>query len=955
MANANNKKRFVPLGKRNNLDDKIAQAKTAKDIVDDIRANSPRNLPNFVLNTPTGNITSTIISTKPKPPNQTTQQKRADLVSKDPINAVCPELDKYNHMVDNIGTSNSTDSPIFEKRRTELQAACNKRANSPKNPTRTKIVSPNGSSDGGSHLVDNVLNDYINVQYHVTLSMLTESAAADVQARIPVNTYNSEVQENLRQELKRQGAIVLASTGDNQRQTIDDLDVSAIARKRVATTSNDLSKAAFDEAVLDPDRFSIASDPFAIESNIDPNNTIGAAVLKGRDYYNIKSMTLENLLAPSVNDPYVSNMVAIGMTLVEPNGFRFIDDLRLLRCALGWEQVNASKVVYRIDVKWSGYDPSSGNWVSSIPLNARKKNRKTSLTYYVTITEMEGNVTTTGTEYKISLAPVGVNMFSGTGISIDASSVFTGTQNTFGGFADNLASFLNNKTKQNTISGITGAVGLEREFEFIMPNQLRESTFYMDDFSNNQNYLNENKDKGTGVQLGRNADLITILRVALSDVPHVQESFINNTGDGTNDDFVSPRVHYTFRFNTIYGSEKVANVHDYKHVKVQVIIEPFVTFRKGSVTPESLAEYVKPESQVRRIESMQAQGLIIRKYDYLNTSENTEVIDFGLNFSSFYYQSLSRNQDWPGVKGIGAGNTSSDIGTRNNVISNRANLPSQINATPNKRQAGALLKPIEEQTAVERLFGGRSGTTSPERLNSVCNPNQVFGGGFGVTRDQDAVGSNTSDGDKNSRKDQYYREFLDYTENDFMNIDSLKVRGDPVWMFTPYSNEIIDLVTLLTPEQGNIITPTGDKIIFLNIRRANQNDAMDPNRKTATTSDPSYIGGFYDVRKVISTFEGGLFTQVITASKMNHLNFAESQIGLEDFNNQDTSNVVSKNQDIMEPHPIVPPVPVELAPFGSVTQFESVFNQGASRSDQVLRAFDSTQTITNVLDRPNKR
>ena len=293
--------------------------------------------------------------------------------------------------------------------------------------------------------------------------------------------------------------------------------------------------------------------------------------------------------------------------------------------------------------------------------------------------------------------------------------------------------------------------------------------------------------------------------------------------------------------------------------------------------------------------------MIIRKYEYLNTSENTEVIDFGLNFSSFYLESFNRNQDWAAGKGIGNSNTTSDIETRNNDISQRENLQVQVTANPNKRQAG-IVESEADKTAIQRLFSGRTGTAPASTMNNVCNPNQVFGGGFGITRDQNSFGSITSDGDGGARKDQYTRELLDYVANDFLQIDNLKVRGDPVWMFTPYGNEIVDLVAIDRPDFSNIITPTGDKIIFLDIRRANQNDAMDPSRKTSTTADPSYIGGFYNVMSVISTFEGGIFTQMISGAKMNHLNFVESQVGLEDFNNEDTSNMAVTNQDIAEPN-----------------------------------------------------
>lgn len=953
MSNANNKKKFViPSGDANQQRDaKISNALLSAEKVKSIRE-SARNLPDsFILSTSSGIITSTLV--KPKPPGQTTQQTRATTVSKDPINAVCPDLDRFNKMVENVGTSNATDSKVFERRRKELQAACNKRANSPKRPSRTRVVPEDGD---GKYLIDNVLNDYVDVQYHITLSMLSEEAAVGVQNNIPKNIYNKEVKETLTQELKRQGAIVLASTGDVNRQAVDDIDRSTISRKPVATSAEQLQNStnkALEIAAAQNAPFGVGPNIFEITDEVATGNSIRSIIAREIGYYNIKSMTLENAMAPSANDPFVSTMLTISMTFVEPNGFKLVDDLRNLRCALGWENINSHNVLYRVDVRWSGYNPSTGEWVHSIPINARKKNRKNTLTFYCTIQNMEAEVTATGAEYKIAFIPSGAGAFSGTDFSMDAAAVFTGKQNTFGQFTENLATVLNNRKKQNTAEGVKGSSGIERQFEFIMPSQLREAAFYSDKFASDQGYLNENKDQGGRIQIGRNTDLITVLRAALTDTPYVQEQFINNTGTGTNNDFSKPRTHYTFRFNTVYSKEKIPNVHEYKYVKIQIIIEPFLSFRKGSVTPDTLAEYVSPASQKRRIEEMQNQGMIIRKYDYLNTSENTEVIDFGLNFSSFYLESLKRNQDWGAGKGIGNSNTTADLETRNNTINNSANLKDQRDRNPNGQQAGVSQIARENQTAIQRLFGNRTGATSPTLMNDLCNPNQVFGGGFGVTIDQDSFGATASDGDENARKDQYTREMLDYVSNDFLQIDDLRVRGDPVWLLSPYSNEIIDLVVLDTPEEGNIITPTGDKVIFLDIRRANQNDAMNPNRKTATSADPSYIGGFYTVLKVISVFEGGLFTQTISGAKMNHLNFAESQVRLEDFNNEETSRVEATNQDIAE----AAQENLDRKILGKDTLTEpSVFsklNEAKARTKDI--SFRSKAEIRNLLNRENNK
>ena len=54
---------------------------------------------------------------------------------------------------------------------------------------------------------------------------------------------------------------------------------------------------------------------------------------------------------------------------------------------------------------------------------------------------------------------------------------------------------------------------------------------------------------------------------------------------------------------------------------------------------------------------------------------------------------------------------------------------------------------------------------------------------------------------------------------------------------------------------------------------------MNPDRETASTAC-SIVGGFYEVIQVKSVFEGGKFTQDLSASKMHHLNFVENSVSI---------------------------------------------------------------------------
>jgi hypothetical protein len=70
------------------------------------------------------------------------------------------------------------------------------------------------------------------------------------------------------------------------------------------------------------------------------------------------------------------------------------------------------------------------------------------------------------------------------------------------------------------------------------------------------------------------------------------------------------------------------------------------------------------------------------------------------------------------------------------------------------------------------------------------------------------------------------------------------------------------------------IVPKGDRCIFLKMFAPVQDDYMNPAR-TQGSASPLIIGGFYQVLTVTSTFQGGKFTQKLTCSKYEHLNYIE--------------------------------------------------------------------------------
>jgi hypothetical protein len=192
-------------------------------------------------------------------------------------------------------------------------------------------------------------------------------------------------------------------------------------------------------------------------------------------------------------------------------------------------------------------------------------------------------------------------------------------------------------------------------------------------------------------------------------------------------------------------------------------------------------------------------------------------------------------------------------------------------------------------STLQSIFG--RGIDNPEPFcQAIGRTPDVFtilGGGFNDSPRTSYFGSGGSDAQE--LRNKYQLNLDDYLRNDLLSLESLKVRGDPIWLLSPYASASVDTIEdpTLNSVSGNvqgrpgIVRGQAGRYIFLRFFAPRQDDMMNPNRQSATTSC-SILGGFYEVYSVTSVFEGGKFTQTITGGKANHLNYAESLITMDD-------------------------------------------------------------------------
>lgn len=741
------------------------------------------------------------------------------------------------------------------------------------NPSLGLVVNPTRVPNP----LENALNDYINVQYHIVWSMVSEPETRRIQRRLGRNLAQSgETLDELRREVRNSGNITIASTGENFTN-----EGAAV----VPTTIEVNAPVSFD-----PENFA-AQTISSLRSKQISEDLDSARPDGCRNYYHIQNFSMSNFMSPSPQNENVASYFGLSMKVIEPHGFKLVEDLKRISRTSGYRNINPGRIVYKIDLYWSGYNPRTGEWVERIPLGVGDEVNKPAITYYVSITKFNANVTHQGTEYDIDFGPTGHFALRPEECTLKGTVIWAQDGNTFGEFLKSLSSIMNKKKQDDTKEALGSTRPYKRIYRFYAPDVLKKMNFNVEDYFTEKGYVGENASGGYTVTVGDGIDILTLLKDVLADLPPVQNLFLNRDDD----DFIEPVTQFTVRVNTRYdidGGEE--EINDYKKIIYEYIIEPFQSFKKGNIRPDNASRYVSASSQRRRIEEIVSRGSLVRIYDYLNTAENTEVMDLEIKLNPFYYESFTRNMDPPAGKGIRVNSAPGDIVDKETTRTLRRDIDANLQDGPNSFLAVRFQ--TQTDSIMQRLFGEGvdSGVGGGSCDNTETGPFDVLWGGFNVTNDVLSPSSSSSEtgdgGQKGERKDEYKRRINDYLRNDFLKLDPLEVRGDPVWLFSPYGSESLNTLSPINAapitsedssddpiqvEEG-IIQPAMDRILFVNMRQPRQFDYMDPNR-TQSTSDPTIIGGFYQVTRVESFFDGGKFTQKIYGIKLNHLNYAEER------------------------------------------------------------------------------
>ncbi len=423
---------------------------------------------------------------------------------------------------------------------------------------------------------NNVLNNYIDVIYNISLGLVSQAASTNIQQ-----------DTSQKEDIKPSDYVIFASTADAKTNTT------------------------------------------AQQSG---TSYVG-------NYYNIQSLSFRSIVGHQPQNPLVAISLDGKMKLYEPYGFQLREDLIDIARQLGYSgTISPMNFVYRLEIWFSGWNPKTGEWISRIGIPNPQPNNSgniiPSVVYYLLVTTIDAKVTPSGTFYDLSFQTHSHYAFRSEFIFLHKDTFGTKVEGkqgeTFSAFLTNLAQKMTDQIAFDTQNKFT----IIYKFTGLKP--LMESTFvqYTEiDFSGGVSY---NSGDGGYIVAANNIDMLTLLHQAMINLTTFRALLLKEDDK----QFLEPTVLWNIRTNTPQVTRPDDQTNCDTQYIFEYIFEPVLTYRsRMSELPDRNA-IVEPANQASRAQNMANYGMIYRYYDYYFTSDNTEIIDLQLKYKMFYYQQI---------------------------------------------------------------------------------------------------------------------------------------------------------------------------------------------------------------------------------------------------------------------------------------------------------------------------
>lgn len=337
--------------------------------------------------------------------------------------------------------------------------------------------------------------------------------------------------------------------------------------------------------------------------------------------YNISNFIVNNTVGPTFKQNSQS-ATQWEMTLTEPYGMTFPDYVLFAASKMGIK--NSAKFPFFIELWFTGYD-ENGKIIE--PKATRKIWRVLMLDFDVTTNE-------TGTVYKLS-GIVDNDAGGANQLSIPPAAISLEGVKTFGEAMDKLKVALNENAKKAENKEL-----LATEYDIVLPATVDMYTWKIDDDrgddKRNRNYNGE----GQTLTINRGQDIGLFIMSVLSKCGSSAEEFLRGTaGYGSAPNFEKNGLGRVIKIFTEVSFKQYNTILNDYPKKITYKLIPFTTTRTVR-DPDEAKKLDQLGIQQSKLEYLVNNNLLAKKYEYIYTGRNTDIIKFDVHVESFWSISL---------------------------------------------------------------------------------------------------------------------------------------------------------------------------------------------------------------------------------------------------------------------------------------------------------------------------
>lgn len=614
----------------------------------------------------------------------------------------------------------------------------------------------------------------------------------------------------------------------------------------------------------------------------------------GATAINIESLDIKTAVGPNPSTNLV-NAVEFNLKVFEPMGLTFYN--KLLGAARDLGVLNFQKAPYYLELKFHGYD-EKGNYVDNIGPNGSKR-----WLYKVLITNIQSEFTKAGTVYNITLVQSNDLGTTDNFFALDANFNVEGST----------VRDIFNKVIEHKVKSENDTYGYQRnEYKFVIENlntnvgDINLASLGVDTNPELWTYTEQNPDRSRNAAGTDNQETDNAHMAKGNTIANLVEQIFSATKEGhaltrrnispgryggETEFIIVPWVTCEVEIrqtNPIYD----VIVRDYNRI-ITYHIRLYLT-SQGTASPDQTR---RPSSEKFAIRTQT--GRLVKKYDYLFTGENTEVLEVDFKFDTFFksviplFDGLNDSNLHRRGEAVTQLEVNAEITRRRDeLLARRRSLEGQINNQSNysvdEIRAGQELIKVNRELAEigGRLPGVRAeGSIEAQRIAIERRVEQINGERFAedlqsfqnnmytVTIDRSIKesgqeGLGNIDGDPATQS--LTVAVLNQVKDKAMVEINLEIRGDPYWLGSTNLEEDFFTSTNVT----NNIARYNDGNMYFILK------ALIPQGIDEVTGEPilsrnEAFTGIYLIKYVHHKFNKGNFTQTLEAIRDVNIDFTQ--------------------------------------------------------------------------------